>query len=457
MTVNTSVETPPFGPIVNGTQIIFFEYRPSEPAGYAFMVLFALAVLAHLVYLFVLRAWFCIPMILGGIGELFGYYGRARASDNPNLVGPWIQQNMLIFVSPPFLAATVYMSLGRMITALDAKEHSLISPRWLTKIYVLVDIVCVITQLIGTALPASGDASAIALSKKILLAGLIFQVICLAFFEVIAWVAQRRIKNRGPPISGIVGKWQYYFLAVQVAILALIVRNLYRAIEFGTGEDGYVSKHEVFIYIFDAFLMLLSLHTIGGSLTRKDLPADGNLLFKTKPLEVENAVETALRKGYRHIDCAAIYRNEVEVGNRIKNSGVPREDIFITSKLWNTAHSPEDVEPALDQTLKDLGVGYLDLYLMHWPVAFKSGGKLFPLNSEGIFQLSDVGPATTYKAMEKLDPLVHKVAKEVSMDPGVLLGSWAIQRGTLSPPKSVTASRIARNLEVKYLPEYAFA
>lgn len=80
------------------------------------------------------------------------------------------------------------------------------------------------------------------------------------------------------------------------------------------------------------------------------------------------AVEEALKQGYRHIDAAAIYRNEKEVGAGIKKSGVKREDIFLTSKLWNKDQRPEDVEAALDQSLTDLGTDYVDLYLIHWPV-----------------------------------------------------------------------------------------
>ncbi|KAH8657194.1 NADP-dependent oxidoreductase domain-containing protein [Tricladium varicosporioides] len=137
--------------------------------------------------------------------------------------------------------------------------------------------------------------------------------------------------------------------------------------------------------------------------TGAKIPAVGFGTWQAAPHEVERAVETALRCGYRHIDCASIYRNETEVGAGIKNSGVKREEIFITSKLWNTHHDPKDVESALDKSLKDLGTSYVDLYLMHWPLSFKSGPKFFPLDPQtGVFQLSDTPLADTYAAMEKL-------------------------------------------------------
>ncbi|OBT98726.2 hypothetical protein VE01_03310 [Pseudogymnoascus verrucosus] len=137
--------------------------------------------------------------------------------------------------------------------------------------------------------------------------------------------------------------------------------------------------------------------------TGAKIPAVGFGTWQAAPREVEQAVETALRCGYRHIDCASIYRNEAEVGEGIKKSGVKREEIFITSKLWNASHEPKDVESALNKTLADLGTEYVDLYLMHWPCAFAAGPKFFPLDPKtGVFRLSDTPFTKTYAAMEAL-------------------------------------------------------
>ena len=132
------------------------------------------------------------------------------------------------------------------------------------------------------------------------------------------------------------------------------------------------------------------------------IPTLGLGTWLSKPHEVANAVDIALRAGYKSIDCAQIYGNESEVGEGIKKSGVSRKDFFLTSKLWNNAHSPKYVEPALNKTLKDLGVDYLDLYLMHWPVSFKPGDNKFPKDSDGKAIVDSTDFTETWKEMEKM-------------------------------------------------------
>ncbi|KAF9450116.1 Aldo/keto reductase [Macrolepiota fuliginosa MF-IS2] len=118
--------------------------------------------------------------------------------------------------------------------------------------------------------------------------------------------------------------------------------------------------------------------------TGAPIPRIGLGTWMSKPTEVENAVEIAVRNGYRHLDLAMIYENQDEVGRALKKvipSVVKREELFITSKLWNHSHQPDQVEKELDETLKLLGIDYLDLYLIHWPVAFVPGNHFYPPHS----------------------------------------------------------------------------
>ena len=125
--------------------------------------------------------------------------------------------------------------------------------------------------------------------------------------------------------------------------------------------------------------------------------------WKSDPGKVGNAVETALETGYRHIDCAAVYGNEAEVGNALvetfSTTDIKRENVHITSKLWNTAHRKQDVIPALKKSLNDLKLDYLDLYLMHWPIAFKPGLEGFPQGDQDYLSLDEVPIIETWEAM----------------------------------------------------------
>ena len=232
------------------------------------------------------------------------------------------------------------------------------------------------------------------------------------------------------------------------------------------------------------------------------IPQLGFGVFQIPPEETAEAVGVALEIGYRHIDTAEMYGNEREVGEALRASGLDRGDVFVTSKLNNSFHRPDDARRAFDQTLSELGFDYVDLFLIHWPLPtlydgdfvstwrtleeFKADGRARSIgvsnfqvdHLERLAAETDVVPAVNqielhpYLLNEEVrsygeehgvateawsplkqgevlrDPVIVEIAERVGRTPAQVVLRWHIQRGNIVFPKSTTPERMRENFEL---------
>jgi 2,5-diketo-D-gluconate reductase A len=232
-----------------------------------------------------------------------------------------------------------------------------------------------------------------------------------------------------------------------------------------------------------------------------EIPQLGFGVYQIPPEETAKAVQAALEVGYRHIDTAEMYRNEQGVGEGIRNSGIPREEVFVTSKLNNGFHAHDDALKAFDGTLEALQSDYVDLFLVHWPLPgidvdyvetwkameeiYRSGrAKSIGVSNfkehhlRKLFADTEIRPAVNqievhpYLAQDELrafdadheiateawspiaqgkvltDPTIVRVAERHGRTPSQVTLRWHVQRGDIVFPKSVTRSRVEENFDV---------
>ena len=230
------------------------------------------------------------------------------------------------------------------------------------------------------------------------------------------------------------------------------------------------------------------------------IPAVGFGVFKIPPTDTEQAVGTALQTGYRHIDTAGMYGNERETGRAIAESGVPRDELYVVTKLWNADQGYDSTLAAFDASMQRLGIDYLDLYLVHWPVpklnkfveTFKAFAHLRdqgrirsigvsnfePEHLETLVDATGIVPAVNQVELHPrlpqtelrevharlgiateawgplgqgsllTEPAVTAVADGCGRTPAQVLIRWHIQLGNIVIPKSVNSKRIASNFDV---------
>ncbi|CAG8886513.1 unnamed protein product [Penicillium nalgiovense] len=249
-----------------------WEYVPSLPAAIIFLILFVAATTFHFWKLHRTRAWFCLAFSLGAsVLEVIGYIGRAAAHNATDSVIVYAIQNVFLLLGPTLFAATVYMTLGRIIRSVHAEKHSLVRINWLTKTFVMGDVVSFVVQGSASGLMATGDKAK--LGSNIVVASLLIQVIMFGLFIVTSAVFEVRMR-RSPPTEAFDQRinWISRVHTLYAVSALILIRSIFRVVEYAAGNDGYPLTHEWMLYVFDSVLMIICMIIWGiwypGSLSR---------------------------------------------------------------------------------------------------------------------------------------------------------------------------------------------
>ncbi|KAF9886428.1 hypothetical protein FE257_011460 [Aspergillus nanangensis] len=232
-----------------------YKYDPSMPAAVIFIILFGVASAAHTYHLIRTRTWFFIPLVIGVWFEFVGYIGRAMSSsESPNwTLGPYIMQSTLLLVAPALFAASIYMELGRIIYLVKGEKLSIIRVSWMTKTFVAGDVLSFLMQASGAGLMVTEARKT---GENVILGGLFVQIIFFGFFLFSAVLFQKRIGRHPTPESADTYiPWRKHLFALHGSSILILIRSIFRVVEYIQGWDGYLLSTEVYIYIFDGLLM----------------------------------------------------------------------------------------------------------------------------------------------------------------------------------------------------------
>lgn len=175
---------------------------------------------------------------------------------NTNSVPAYSIQAILILVAPALYAASIYMILGRVVRVLQASHLSIVPVRHLTKIFVAGDVASFTLQAAGGGIQAGGTLDLYHLGEKVIVVGLFFQIVMFGLFVVTSMIFNRRIRKRPTRASlGETVPWQRHLTVLYTVSGVILVRSIFRVIEYLGGNDGYLIRHEVFLYVFDSILM----------------------------------------------------------------------------------------------------------------------------------------------------------------------------------------------------------
>lgn len=212
------------------------------------------------------RTLIIIPFIVGGVCEIGGCIARIVSSKDEDAKNPFIVQSVLLLVAPALFAATIYMTLGRIISMLNSAQQSLVPLRFLTKIFVFGDVLSFLMQGTGAGLMAAKDTKFITIGGDIIITGLFIQIGFFSVFIIVSGLFQYRVlKNPSNEaqttrhIPSTKRNWQCIMITLFACSTLILLRCIVRAIEYIQGWDGYIISHEAFSYTLDLMLMFFTM------------------------------------------------------------------------------------------------------------------------------------------------------------------------------------------------------